>query len=337
MNDGKINEYLPDLPGLECVRSGELLPSLVIILFGIYAILFIAISAWAYVQYWHYLDIIGKVSSIVSMALVIYIFSRASTINFALQTDTDGLHISGIRKKILFWNDIESASYRKTHYSSFLVFKVNGKAIKVHPTGLASSSISGDLIIASVWQHLRRYDKEDNLELPASISSLWESVPDDIPLEIEWGDSPSLGKKVGAVIAIATFPIIAIAFWFANEPDPGWIMLWIFVASLYVTLTFLVMIPDRVNRAYKVGVKSVGLEVELVFKKLQIPWSKIISSSWNFNNQINKLNIKSESPKAEVDICYSPTDKESEKLVLAIIRQIRASNPAIAIPLPKRS
>ncbi len=335
MNNDKTNEYLPDLPCLESVKSGEFRDALALGCFSGLVIYMLILTSWAYCKYSLFLPAVGRALFFMLMALEAYIVLRIATSVFTLQTNSDALTLQGVfRKRVIFWNDIQSASYRKTRLGCYCLFIETGnRTIKVYPSGIGGSTTSGQVIVASVWQHLRRLNRTDSIELPSAVKSLWEDVPNDVPQEITWGKSPNLTTKIGAVIAAIIFPAMAgSAILLCGSA--GSILLWLIIASIYLIMGFFLISPEILHKAHKVSVKRDGIEIELALKRLHIPWSEITSSTWLNNSSNGKLNIKSVNPRAEVDISYLPGNKESENLLLAIIRQLRSSSAQIAIPLP---
>ena len=102
------------------------------------------------------------------------------------KTDTDGLTAIGLLgSKRIRWQDI-SESTTRTNWIGETIYRLRAGGIVLRiPYLIPSNGWQESVLIASVWQHLRRYGKSDGLLMSANTQSLWDEIPAELPHDLE--------------------------------------------------------------------------------------------------------------------------------------------------------
>lgn len=165
-------EELPDLPGIEDENADA--PSLTCS-FGCIVIPLIAIIClWLW-------DYVIAISFAVAAVLIVGLYQWLRSCD--IKIDAQGLAYRKLyRHRKILWADVEDAC----------LIPVDGGRSSLQITdskGVSNIPINSNRYprtIASIWQHLRRHNKADNLVLPDYVLSMWAKIPDDIPDEMDY-------------------------------------------------------------------------------------------------------------------------------------------------------
>ena len=166
--------------------------------------------------------------------------------------------------------------------------------------------------------------------LPPYSLSFWEPVPDDVPHEAEWSGRSVAFGKAAAVFSVLLYGGFAVAvwFWFPLRLPVIVFTIWLSLVSLIILKW--ILLPDTLHKAWRVSVRDDYLEAHLPFAKAHIPWTEIESAQLITYNLI----IKYGSQNSEIRVPYTSGKKESEDMILAIVRNLRTiSKIAINMPL----
>ena len=117
---------------------------------------------------------------VVSGGLIVWILYRLLCSTYYWKTDTSGLTTCSLTKrKFTRWQDMEASP-------------------RVPDADSHSPRI--EIIEASIFQHLRRHGKQHLLPIKEQALSLWDTIPDDLPADLEW-ENP---RRVQRTILYAT-------------------------------------------------------------------------------------------------------------------------------------
>lgn len=342
-NDRSITEQLPDLPALESVDAGpsHTWPIAVIMLGMLY--LFTGGTIWFVRHYEPYLGEQLPLMNGVAVILVaasLWMTARLLLDDHRWSTTPEGLYARAIlRRRFVRWDDVREASSRRSslHSTPAYTIRTSRGRFQVYPVGTYSMIV----LYASVWQHLRRVGKADGLELPQEALSIWDSIPDELPREMDWADKrqPLLWPNIAVPAVFMTG-----ALWFAiTEALDGHYLFAIAVllAGSILPLMFASLIREMLASAKKVSLCEDRLEAVTRRGPVTIPWNDVRRAKWDRDSGSGCLRILigGGSPYREVGILYKPTSEESSKLILVVIRRLRtAGTPqALVIPDPLRS
>lgn len=320
---------LPDLPELEAVEARGLspLPALALLAFPL---LFTSFAAWGG---WVYRDFLAphEIALIATIPLLfLYVIFRFLTDYYRYNTNADGFSAQGlIRRRSIRWTDINGASIqkRRSRYPK-LILRMDRGSFRL-PLPSAGGRSPMDVLVASVYQHLRRLGKADGLELTPSMLSLWREIPDDVPTEAEWGKPASLGPKLGYLFLLLLFCAYLAYLWTGIHVKA----IAIISMSLFTLMMLGVLlgaVVESLRKAYRARVTEDGLEAGLLLKTIRVPWSSIRAARWRVAGQATVLSINS--AVAKLDIPFRVGSKESEQLTLAIIRQLRTVGHRVTWP-----
>lgn len=297
---------------------------------------FVYLIIYGYFKYAHYLNTKEKLLVALIPACIIYVIIRILSGFHLYTTDRNGITMRGVlRRRFIPWMDITAASTAQTRIGSVvLILETNNGTVKIDPRGFGSSTWNTDSIVASTWQHLRRFGHADGITLSENALKLWEPIPDNVPEEMEWGHPASSKYKSGAIASIAFFAILMILAWFAIGKSIQMIFLSLIFTVCFAFLIKLIM-SQSLHLAYAVNVKRDGLQTELLFEKTFIAWIDITYTLWFKTNSTTHLVIKTSTPKREVLIPFTSGDAESEMLIMSIFRHLRIAGMKQPIILPE--
>ncbi|MHB1459069.1 MAG: PH domain-containing protein [Armatimonadota bacterium] len=331
-----MDENRPDLPELESVRTsnGQYLP--ILILFGALNSQIIYAIIRGYFKYEQYLDTKEKLIVALIPACVIYIIVRILSGFHSYATDRNGITMRGVlRRRFIPWMDIKAASTAQTRIGSIvLILETNNGTVRIDPRGFGSSTWNADSIVASTWQHLRRFGRARDIKLSENALKLWEPIPDSVPEEMTWGHPPSRKTKAGAVAGTAFFILPIIGIWVSPDMSTHTLLFSITLTILSAVLVRLIYVQTML-RAHLVHVKRDGLQAELVSLSVYIPWPDVTSAQWYTTGSDAHLVIRSSAPKREVYIPFTSGDAESERLIMSIFRYLRKTGMKQAIVMPE--
>lgn len=322
---------LPDLPGLERVEtrgSNEWLFALFYSAFMLWQVVFIAILFW---RYRHFLGREGYILTGLVFSLVGWLVLRMLTGYTYFATDHQGLTMrSRVSKRTIPWLDVQEAASRQRSKRTTLRLVTTRGRFTATPSALGS--MEGECIVASAWQHLRRFGKSDGIKLSADMLRMWEPIPDDVPAEVDWGKPPRAFERVGPFVGLLIFPAFA-AFFLIADARSGIMYVPLVLISFIFFLKMLIL-PGMRSIPRQVSVRPDGLILKLLFRDAYVPWSSVAAAWWQGSSQGNYLCVRSAVPRAEVWLPYTLGKRESEQLILSVTRYLRNAGTPQAVPLP---
>lgn len=319
---------LPDIPGLEAVdsRSGKSAAA-VTFLCVLCAVNLIPLGVLA-ARYHSYL---GSREKIVLMAVPVLLALLGVRVLFsfsAVRTSAEGIiQKAALRSRVIPWRSVVSASQRKSKLGvSVAIVTTTGQ----YTIPLPDDKTSRARVLASIWQHLRRSQVPNDIELDEAALSFWEEIGPDVPEEIDWKGPRS---RSAAISAIAFFWIIVIGLLCMMAPDVmrnPWRLLQ--VAMLVIPMVVLARFvgPQVTASASGVRVRRDHLEADLPFRQVSLQWSDVVSVDWLEGLAISFRDDR----KRTIFVPYAPGKTESETLILAIFRRLREQPHVQPIPFP---
>lgn len=321
---------LPYKPELESVESaGGLKPNRKIQI-GILIINFIAILFLSIAVYFLLMEVSIKiilVFSVVIIAAAVAIFIWLRNIlnaDFYLKTDSNGIHAQSLRKsKFIRWDDVTDINVSSSLYETIYIIKSRDSSIKFTDGNF--------YIMASVWQHLNKLGKAEKIKLLEESLSLWKLVPDNVPEGIEWINPHQPNYKQRIILVISVFILVLVPMITYVLIRGGFIKLltffpWILTAMLVVKNSF---IQSALITARCATLTGNVLHVEIYKKSIDIQLSQVKRAFWyNMDLRIVDQNDNL------VSIPYVYDSIQSAQLFLAIIRQLRETNPKAFISIP---
>lgn len=327
----------PDLPGLERVTSRGVMSNSPawLIVGGIAALLVFIVGVYLACFHRQKLPILTWVMALIVSSLVVQAVSDWVLLSFqwSWRTDAEGIRASGLfGSRSMCWTEVERAETRRTGpiRGTRLVLSGGGREFLV--------PLRDTVLVASVWQHLRRVGKSSDVSLPAVAETWWRAVPDDVPTEISLDvvPQPSLPASLFApVVATCTVALLAVVAAFGGGPGgkEGW--LWL----LLIVPLFVLKAPEPfVARAARhVNVLEDRLEADTLFGGFSARWSDIRRVLWTSQQKLSgtqHLLQVDTGPLRALRIPWAPEDEHSVKLVLAVVRQARTANPHLLVSIP---
>ncbi len=331
MTDQTI-EQLAELPELESVKLRSDQAALVMVGFAGVIGVQVALIAFLAVFAWPYMETMGRVLCAIIALLVAFIILRALGGYHSMWTDPTGLTLKGVlRHRFIPWIDIERATLRKTRagYNVLSLWTGRGR-VKFNPSGISGSSRSSDALSASVFQHLRRLGRIEGIEISDSMKRIWEPVPEDVPRELDWTSKSSKGDMVGFAIVTLMLGGGAIGLWFAF---PLKFPAFLFPLSLTLAsaaMIYWLFIPEAFRKAQIVSVREGYLEANTSLGKAYVPWSEVVGHQF----LQGALAFYYGEKRRELRVPFIKGNKDSEDLILAIIRKLRTAGLPQAVAIP---
>lgn len=235
-----------------------------------------------------------------------------------------------IRRQFLKWDNIKAITI-KTNMGQLVGCKFIGKDQTIWLPLPFPHDRMESVLVASIWQHLRRIGKADEFPFPKEAEDLWWSVPDCVPDSVSWINRHApewkvyyklLWVKVAALIILLTAGIIV--FGLSKTSTVIKVMILV-LGGVYAALWFYLRRVRTI--AITASVNSESIEVETGFGNYNLQWSKVISSGWDSDGLI----LKAISPKVTVRI---PDQSSASTILLAIIKRLRPmdSHKWLAVP-----
>jgi hypothetical protein len=322
---------LPDLPGLETVEEHEARRLYALVFFSIFCLFFI--SGFIY-RYYAGLPIEAPTYSfaIYGVVLLVLILLVAYRTTFAVRCDSSGITLGLWRKRFMAWSEIVSARTigRAIHLPKLELRTATGRRVIRCP----GNGPMGDIVLAAIWQHLRRLGQANEIKLTPRALSLWQEIPAEVPEELEYIDRMRRPAAVGGVIFFAA--MVAGAAWIGagifQHPDPvtgffALLAIFFFAMLRYVLLPSILRIPARMQ------VGADGIQAELPFAKVNLAWEDISRARW-FNSQY--FIVRADGSNREIWFFHTLFRADAETLILAVIRHLRQKQPTLIIPLPRK-
>jgi hypothetical protein len=327
-------EVLPDLAGLERVQTNDLR---FLVLIGGYLALMVGLIVPGIVMVfllgiWRYVPREGIALVCATVVLLLWVLIRMLLGDCWFRSDPCGLTIrSALRRRFLRWDEVLSARIVVALTGeTFVMLDTSHGRVTIYPRGFGTAA-TGDAIVASIWQHLRRLGKADGMVLTPNMLRLWEPVPGDVPSSVDWEKIPSTIAKLGSITAI----LVIVAFVLSGI---WWICTFRFSwAFLPFVLTLILMwggvikwivIPELLHKAWSVRVRPDGIEAKTLFSSVYISWSDVVLAMWRPYGLYIRGNAG-----GEVIIPFMSGNRESEILAMAIVRHLRTCGSPQALSL----
>lgn len=168
-----VTEHLPDLPGLNNVRTP--LPGVQLACLGCAAMLLMSIGVA--ISGWVLYGLLGILGAIVLCIIIIKLDETRVTI------DERGItYIRWLHRRFIAWDDVELA-ITDIEPSGTEYIKLVSSSITLC---LPVNDFGSAYLEASIFQHLRRVGKADRIALSPEAASFWYPIPHDIPEEMVW-------------------------------------------------------------------------------------------------------------------------------------------------------
>lgn len=323
----------PNLPDLPCLESQETSDSQAlpgIIVFTGFTVWIAATCVWAFLKYRAFIPAQSAALIALLAGLTLFLIIRMLSGYFHFKTDPNGLAMrSVLRRRFIRWDEITEVSTRETRSGeSILILRAGRTTLNLPLRGFGGNSTAGACITASIRQHLRRLGRGDDIQLSEAALTLWQDIPEAVPEEVQVGKSPTTLSKVAGALGLLMIVGVVVAGWVVAISNLHMLIWIVFVTVAFGLIFKWGLLPEYLYNAHLVSVKKDGLLTKVKFGDVYIPWSEITSVSW----QQGVLRIRAS--RTEVRIVYKLGDKESERLILAIIRQLRLRNPSLAVLLP---
>ena len=208
---------LPDLPGLENVRTTDFRAVPALLYAGSMVMMIMPIAVVSLIRYREFMGASGTAAALLFVGLVEWVVLRLLLGFCSFSTDRAGLTMRRpIGRRFVAWTEIRGLSINTTKAgTTAVVLNVSGEHVVLVPRGLGGSAASGFLIVASIWQHLRQMGYSDGIAIPEPAMRLWKPIPEDVPLETEWEKPPHRLEKVGRWLCIGLFVSMAAVPWWA--------------------------------------------------------------------------------------------------------------------------
>lgn len=251
-------------------------------------------------------------------------------------TDTCGLTAHKLFwKNYIRWSDIREIKVRE---SSLTKMPAGYKFITRHgcmwipiPT-LTTSNRQYSMLLGSIWQHLRRFGKENYIEFPEEIEDLWWKIPDSIPQEISWSNPyppdwrPLRGLlivKAAGLLLIACLATFYLGWHIASAP------VIIFTLALGGISCFLAHFLHK-DRTFAVSavVNTNGIDADTGYGRKSISWNDIKSANWDGSEVALKISGRGITIRI-------PNHGNASMFLLAILRNLRAIEKFENIEIPK--
>jgi len=323
---------LPDLPGLESVRTTDFGAAPIVLFQGAFALWMAALVVWGLCRFRQFMGAGHVAVAVIVIALAAWLVLRLLFGIYRCESSGAGLALrSPIRKRFIAWTEIAGLSIRTSRTANTVVtLAVQGGSVKLVPRGLGGSMAAGATITASIWQHLRQIGRADGVALHEAVLRLWKPVPQDVPVEVDWHKPPHRHARLGRGLTAAFFLGMAAVPWFAFPPRHIVPAAFVAILSLGILAVFRMARSEQVLRAWRVSVGEGWLDAENASGTIHIPWSEVTSADW----LRTYLRIRADGPRREVWVPFATGNGESENLVLAVVRQLRErAEVAIAPPV----
>lgn len=330
--DNDLINNLPDLPELESVelRNWQML----LMLSGqiMLALLFAGTSAWIYLRYREYIGLRGSILIFLMLGLAAWAILRVLFAGLYWKTDRQGLTMRGILcRRFVEWMEIEEAHSKRSLSRELVYILRTRKGTITVPTRMDGNKYSGQELAASIWQHLRRIGKADRLELPSEALTFWDSIPDDLPREIDWqspGRKPNMTRlAIGSAIMPAIFLVGIIYLACANSRSyfPAVMLALLIVPN---AVMFHGLYRCAVRTAFSFSLREHSFEANAPNGRWQALWSEVTSAQWERGGLAIIVNHW------RVYVPYTPGDDDKGKLVLGVIRKLRSEAQRAAVIIP---
>lgn len=302
----------PDLPELESVEART--PVFIVL------IVLLLTSPLTYMTYWTYsnsdkllsadlqLRLILGVAIAIFLLLSLWILYRFLFDHYYWKTDSNGLTVrSVVRRRFIPWSDV----IQTTNTCSVLYLSSGRLTIrKMH-------NRAQNLIICSIWQHLRRLGKVTDADLPEYADSFWDRIPDQLPREMEWINPKPARIVLNVIVSIAVIVSISVGFFFipGYKDNEAWFM--VIFAAISVGFICGLFILQQLITARRFHLNGGHFEAVKAYDTINASFSEITRAVFEIQNTTLCINKK------KVRVPYNSSDENLQKLRLALIRVLR--------------
>jgi len=319
----------PDLPPLESVEAGsrQILPVLIIMPMTLTPVAVVMILGFLF--YRPYLGTEAWVLSGILVLLALWVAGRMLSGFFSYKTDPTGLALGGpLRRAFIPWGEVNEAYTKEAASEKVIILQATSGRFTIAPHGTAGRQ--GDLVIASIRQHLGKIGKADRITLPAAALSLWDIIPEELPREMDWTGPSRLGENIAAAFVFLMFGAGLVFMWSDVREKPMSLTLAL-PYTLAVAFIFRTLLPPSfLRKAVSVVLREDYLEARFVVGKASMMWSEVTSAYWNNEGLV----IAGGRPRREIRIPWAMKSDDSSMLILAIIRRLRTAGVPQAVTIP---
>lgn len=310
----RIVKQLPDLPFLESVEISLPHWPAYAAIFIVVTFIFPIISLFRRCYPMESNLLFGFIFGlVVSGGLIVWILYRLLCSTYYWKTDTSGLTTSSLTKrKFTRWQDVEASP-------------------RVPDTDSHSSRM--EILEASIFQHLRRHGKQDLLPIKEQALSLWDTIPDDLPTDLEW-ENP---RRVQRTILYATTVCITlvtlglgfttIRIFHGRHSDTA------FLAVMTIVYAFVIwfgIVHQNRLQSIRASLRGEVLEIQTVSRSITLKASDLSSAWWGEPGMLHLKTVDKVHLLIPLDSIYD----KSSMMVLGIIRWLRTADNPIAISIP---
>lgn len=315
----------PDLPVLESVETStaSILP--LIIMMSMYILFIVPIAVIALLYFRQFILVRGLVVIFLIFALTAWLIIRSLFGFFSYKTDSIGILLRGpLRRKYISWIEIKEAYTKDATAEKIITLVTNNGVFQLAPRSVGG--LSGEVLIASIWQRLRRLGRAEKITIPNRAQTLWDAIPDELQRQQDWRRQSILGDVIGLVIFVLMFWGYPIYLYIVHPIDR--VMAGILIVLVAVISAFI--IPTLTRKPKQISLRDDCIDASLMFKSVRLFWDDITYAYWNKEGLI----IGSKPKRVEVRVPWMKKAVTSSKLILAIIRRLRTSAHPQAITIP---
>lgn len=263
-----------------------------------------------------------------TLLVLALVYPRHLRPNLSWQTDGVGLTESGLlHRRRIEWTAIDEAkTLRKLGRGHFCSIRSGRTRISIPISPVSLGPQANGLVLGSIWQQLRRAGRVEDIELPMDLQTLWWTIPQSIPREIDWENPRPAGRGrmlLGSAVAlVATIAWI----WFGTHMD---VFIWVLPCAL-ILATALVLRPSKATpKSFRL--RDDGFETETIGgSRLSGSWVDITRVLW----ALDSLQLCFSRPGECVCIPYI-ADGGSPELVLGVIRRLRETDHPQLVTIPE--
>lgn len=323
-----------DLPELESVTTGNAVTRAVTIL-GL-VVVSVVLGALAAGAIWLLVNLFTRQSMPLLYGIVIGLaaattaaafMARDKTFDWKWTIDSDGITIHGLyRTRHIGWSEITSAEGKPRSNSYNLRTATSQFAI----ADMMQSQ--GEVIGASLYQHLRRYGKADESLLTPGARTFWIPIPDEVPKEMDWHhpNPPNWSILMGATIAIMI--AVPIAYFLGSRFKFGDLFGWVQHWAVPLALWAYKKLRDRLIVARSLSIRGDHIEMRTARSMLYLNWRDINYVHWD--NTHKSITLGKGQFTSVAVIPYLENDRDSAASILAILRQLRLAHHTPPVPIP---
>ncbi len=266
----------------------------------------------------------------VAIALAV-LLARSKAADWRWDLDPDGITIHGLfSTRHMPWSEITEA--KPGAGGKYYHLKTAKRWFTIANLMQSSGETNGEVIGASLYQHLRRYGKADESLLTPGARTLWIRIPDEVPKETDWHHPNPPNWSILMAVTVVLLVIAVIGYFFGLKLKLGKILgsahNWAggLVAWAYKKLR------DRLIVARSVSVRSDHIEIRTARQNLYLLWQDIAYVRWDNTHKSMTLG---KGMFTSVAVIPYEDDPQAAACMLSIIRHLRLARhtPPVLIPI----